>query len=266
MAYLGFSDFDHASSPSFYYLDQNPALAGYHAAPEVFYFSPQKKWYLVFQSGPPQYSTNDDIANPNGWTQPANFFSTEPAIITQTNGTGGWLDFWVICDSASCYLFFSDDNGHWFRSQTTIGNFPNGFGNTVVAMQDAEAGRLFEASNVYKLKGTGKYLALVEAFDAGSNYRRYFRSWTADALDGTWTPLADTFNAPFASTANVTFTATKWTNDISHGEMIRDGYDETLTVDPCQLQYLYQGYDPSAPNDAGYNGTPWRLGLLTDAL
>src|SRR5262249_2489514 len=54
MAYISFSDFDHASSPFFYYLDQNPALAGYHAAPEVFYFSPQKKWYLIYQSGPPQ--------------------------------------------------------------------------------------------------------------------------------------------------------------------------------------------------------------------
>jgi endo-1,4-beta-xylanase len=129
-------------------------------------------------------------------------------------------------------------------------------------MQDSTASRLFEASNVYLMKGTGRYLALVEAFDATSFYHRYFRSWTADSLDGTWTPLQDTFTAPFASTGNVAFPGSPWTADISHGEMIRDGHDETLTIDTCHLQYLYQGFDPSAPTNP-YNGIPWRLGLLT---
>jgi endo-1,4-beta-xylanase len=130
-------------------------------------------------------------------------------------------------------------------------------------MKDANAGSLFEASNVYYMGGTGQYLALVEAFDAASNYHRYYRSWTAPSLDGTWTPLEDTFQAPFASTANITFPGASWTLDISHGEMIRAGYDQTLTIDPCRLRYLYQGTDPNAPNDAGYNGIPWQLALLT---
>ncbi|HEY4014535.1 MAG TPA: non-reducing end alpha-L-arabinofuranosidase family hydrolase [Polyangiaceae bacterium] len=265
IAYISFTDFADTSSATLYYLDQNPALAGYHAAPQVFYFRPQNKWYLVFQSGPPQFSTNADVSNPAGWSAPQSFFASEPAIVTQTAGSsGGWLDFKVICDSVNCYLFFSDDAGAFYRSQTTLASFPSGFGNTVVVMKDANAGSLFEASNVYSMKGTGQYLALVEAFDADSNYHRYYRSWTASALDGTWTPLQDTFQAPFASTANITFTGgTPWTSDISHGEMIRDGYDETLTIDTCQLQYLYQGTNPSAPNDAGYNGIPWQLGLLT---
>jgi endo-1,4-beta-xylanase len=128
-------------------------------------------------------------------------------------------------------------------------------------MQDPTAGRLFEASNVYKLKGANKYLALIEAFDSESMGRRFFRSWTADSLDGTWTVLADTYNNPFASAANVTFSGTSWTNDISHGEMIRDGYDETLTIATCNQQYLYQGKAPSASGT--YNLLPWKLGLLT---
>jgi endo-1,4-beta-xylanase len=262
IAQLSFPDWDHAGSATVDYLDRNPALLGYHAAPQIFYFTPKKKWYLIFQSGPPQYSTNTDIGNPAGWTAPVNFFGAEPAVVTQDTGTAGWLDFWVICDTANCYLFFSDDNGAFYRSQTTIGSFPSGFGNTVVVMKDSNPYHLFEASNVYLMKGTGKYLALVEGFDAASSYHRYFRSWTADSLDGTWTPLEDTFAAPFASTSNVTFTGTPWTNDISHGEMIRDGYDETLTIDTCHLQYLYQGYDPSAPTTP-YNSIPWKLGLLT---
>lgn len=263
-AYLNFADFHSTSAPFFYYLDKNPALAGYHAAPQIFYFRPQSQWYLIFQSGQPQYSTNTDVTNPSGWTAPANFFGSQPDVV-QEAGQGGWLDFKVICDSANCYLFFSDDHGSWYRSQTTLASFPKGFGNTVIVMQDSNAGRLFEASNVYFMRGAGKYLALVEAFDADSSYHRYYRSWTADALDGTWTPLQDTFAAPFASTADITFPGGQWTNDISHGEMIRPGYDQTMTVDTCHLQYLYQGTDPSAPNDAGYNGIPWRLGLLTSS-
>jgi endo-1,4-beta-xylanase len=262
LAYLRFPDWDHVSSASFYYLDQNVVLTGYHAAPQVFYFRPKNKWFLVYQSGPPQYSMNSDIGNPGGWTGPASFFTAEPDVVTQNKGAGGWLDFWVICDSANCYLFFSDDNGTFYRSQTSIANFPQGFGNTVVVMKDDTASHLYEASNVYFMQDTGQYLALVEAFDATSNEHRYFRSWTAPTLDGTWTPLQDTFRAPFASTANVKFDAGLWTADISHGEMIRAGVDETLTIDTCHLQYLYQGFDPSAPTHP-YNAIPWRLGLLT---
>jgi endo-1,4-beta-xylanase len=264
MAFLTFPDWDHAGDATFTYADQIPTLRGYHAAPEVFFFAPQQKWYLVYQSGPPQYSTNDDIDNPAGWTAPQSFYASEPATVTQTKGaTGGWLDFWVICDDANCHLFFSDDNGHWYRSQTAVADFPSGFGEPVVVLRDdANPTRLYEASNVYRVKGTNKYLALVEAFDADSGQHRYFRSWTADALDGDWTPLKDTYAAPFASSVNVGFlTIPRWTQDISHGEMIRDGYDQLLTIDTCQLQYLYQGLDPATVT-LPYNSLPWQLGRL----
>jgi endo-1,4-beta-xylanase len=263
MVYMTFPDWDHTADATFYYMDQTPGFFGYKAAPQVFFFAPQNKWYLIFQTGPPSYSTNDDINDPTGWQPQLNFFSAEPPTVTANKGTGGWLDFWVICDDANCYLFFSDDTGHWYRSQTTVDKFPHGFADPVVVMSDPVGSRLFEASNVYKMKDTGKYLALVEAYDPSSFYHRYFRSWTADTLDGEWTPLQDTFAAPFASTANVTFTEQPpWTTDISHGEMIRDGYDQQLEIDTCHLQYLYQGVDPTMLN-LPYNSLPWRLALLT---
>ncbi|WP_371650553.1 non-reducing end alpha-L-arabinofuranosidase family hydrolase [Streptomyces mirabilis] len=259
LVYLNFSDWSQAGSATHHYLDRTAIGSGYRAAPQVFYYAPQRLWYLVYQTGNASYSTNPDISNPNGWSAPRNFYASMPDIIRQNIGNGYWVDMWVICDSANCYLFSSDDNGHLYRSQTTVGQFPNGFTNTVIAAQDSNRYALFEASNVYKVQDANQYLLLVEAI--GSDGRRYFRSWTTSSLAGSWTPLAATESNPFARASNVTFPAGAWTKDISHGEMIRAGYDQTLTIPACRLQYLYQGKDPNASGD--YNSLPWRLGLLT---
>jgi endo-1,4-beta-xylanase len=257
LMYLSFTDFNQASSATHYYLDASPIGSGYRAAPQVFYFAPQKLWYLVYQNGNAAYSTNSDISNPNGWTAPKTFYSKMPTIIANNIGNGYWVDMWVICDSSNCHLFSSDDNGHLYRSQTSISNFPNGMNEPVIAMQDSNKNRLFEAANVYKVNNS--YLLLVEAI--GSDGRRYFRSWTASSLSGSWTPLADSESNPFARANNVAFSGTAWSKDISHGEMIRSGYDQTMAVSPCNLRYLYQGLDPNA--SGSYNSLPWKLGLLT---
>lgn len=261
MEYRSFTDWSQAAAATPYYLDTGAIGPGYRAAPQVFYFAPQQRWYLVYQTGDnAAYSTTSDISRPETWSTPRYFYAGGmPDIIRQNIGSGYWVDFWTICDSANCYLFSSDDNGHLYRSQTTLANFPNGIGNTVIAMQDSDRYRLFEASNIYKVTGTDQYLMLVEAI--GSDGRRYFRSWTAPAIAGPWTGLADSESNPFARSNNVTFSGNAWTRDISHGEMIRSGNDQTLPITPCNLQYLYQGKDPTAAGD--YNSLPWRLGLLT---
>ncbi|MFF0015459.1 non-reducing end alpha-L-arabinofuranosidase family hydrolase [Streptomyces sp. NPDC005374] len=259
LVYLSFTDWSQAASATHHYLDRSAIGAGYRAAPQVFYFAPQNTWYLVYQTGNASFSTNSDISNPDGWSAPRTFYSAMPDVIKQNIGGGYWVDMWVICDSADCYLFSSDDNGHLYRSQTTRAQFPNGFTNTVIAAQDSNKYALFEAANVYKVQGSNQYLLLVEAI--GSDGRRWFRSWTSGSLAGSWAQLAATEGNPFARANNVTFPAGSWTKDISHGEMIRAGYDQTLTIPACKLQYLYQGKDPNAGGD--YNSLPWRLGLLT---
>jgi hypothetical protein len=263
MFYLGFTDWSEAAAAKPYYMEATPGFSGYRCAPQLFYFTPQEKWYLVYQSGPPMYSTADDPSKPDTWTAPTPFFPSEPSIIT---ANGGWLDFWIICDDVHCHMFSSDDKGRLYRSQTTIGCFPNGFGDPVIVMQNlTDPYSLYEASNVYKVKGKNQYLLLVEAL-GGTKGRRYFRSWTATSLSGSWTPLADTWASPFAGQSNVTFAAgvTPWTEDVSHGEMLRDGYDETLTIDARKLQYLFQGIDPKKTS-LPYYDLPYRLGLLTQA-
>ncbi|PIG85733.1 glycosyl hydrolase family 62 protein [Aspergillus arachidicola] len=221
---------------------------------------PHKLWYLVYQNGNAAYSTNSDISNPAGWSAPKNFFDSMPSFISENISKGTWVDMWTICDSSNCYLFTSDDNGHLYRSQTSLGNFPNGMGNTVIALQNTNTYALFEASNVYST-GNGEYLLLVEAI--GSDGARYFRSWISTSLSGTWTSLADTEANPFARSNNVKFSAEAWTKSISHGEIVRTNVDQTMTITPCNLHYLYQGVDPNASGDD--NAMPWKLGLLTQA-
>jgi hypothetical protein len=259
LVYLSFTDFNQAGSATYYYLDQTPIGSGYRAAPQVFFMAPQNKWYLIFQNGNAAYSTNSDISNPAGWTAPKNFYNGVPSTISSHIGSGYWVDMWVICDSSNCHLFSSDDNGHLYRSQTSVSNFPNGMSEPVIALQDSNKNNLFEASNVYKVGDS--YLLVVECI--GSDGRRYFRSWSSTSLSGSWTQLAASQSNPFAGAANVAFSGTAWTKDISHGEVVRTNVDQTMSLgSACGMRYLYQGISPTASGD--YNLLPWKLALLTE--
>jgi hypothetical protein len=256
MVYLNFTDWNAADSATKTLASTNANLSGYKAAPTMFYFAPQQLWYLVYQTQTPAYSTTATPSVVSSWTAKKNFWTADPSIITNS-GTGG-IDYWPICDDTNCYIFYSADNGELYRAQTTKANFPNGFGNqTKILGSTSNMNALFEASNVYKMKGTNKYLLIVEAIGNG----RYFRSFTADALDGAWTALADTEAKPFAGKSNVT--GADWSNDgISHGEMLRDGYDETMVIDTCNMRYLFQGRTAVG---SIYDLNKYSLGLLTAA-
>lgn len=261
MVYLNFSDWSQAAAAQPYYMDATPGFAGYHCAPELFYFTPQGKWYLVYQSGPPTFSTTSDPSQPSTWTAPQPFFSGQPSTVSN------WIDFSVICDTENCYLFFTGDNGNFYRSSTSIADFPNGFSTPQIILQAANPGDLFEASRTYKLKGTDQYLTVIEAM-GGSSGQRYFRAWLSDHLDGDWVPLANanSWGTPFLGRNNVAFDSgtPAWTQDFSHGDILRTGYDEQMEIDPANLQFFYQGVDPAAASKApNYSQLPWQLGIAT---
>ncbi len=260
LAYKTFERWGQADDAEQVMLDQTDVGPGYKAAPQVFYFEPQGLWYLVFQTGAGgSYSTTSDITDPTSWSETQDFYSEMPQVVEDNIGNGYWLDFWTICDEDDCYLFSSDDNGHLYRSETDIEDFPEGFDDsTVIALEDQRE-RLFEAVNVYRISGTNKYLLLHEAI--GGDGRRWFRSWTSRDIEGPWIPLADSERDAFARANNVRFQGRAWTRDISHGEMVRDSYDQVLSIDPCARNtFLYQGVAPEADGDYGL--LPYRLGLL----
>ena len=140
-----------------------------------------------------------------------------------------------------------------------IANFPGTFTNASrIIDQSPSTSVIFEGVQVYSIKGSDKYLMIIE-----NNGTRAFRAWTADSLGGTWTPLAgaNTTQSPFAGQSNVTWPGGKWTNDISHGDIVRENPSEKMEIDPCHLQMLYQGHAPNA--NVPYGELPYRPGLLT---
>ncbi len=256
MEYRSFRDWPQAGKARPFFLDANPNLAGYHCAPQVFYFRPRKTWYLLFQSQQPQYSTSAAVARPMAWSRPRDFFAGKPASV----GKGTWIDYWLIGDAEFMYLFFTGDNGRFYRSRTRIGDFPEGMSDPEVIV-DASKEDFFEAAHVYRLGAKGSYVAIVEA--AGPGWKRYYRLFTADRLDGEWKDAGNTFEKPWAGINNVRFRAgvAPWTVDISHGEFLRQGCDERMVIDPRNLRFLIQGRDPRSDGQP-YGALPYRLGLL----
>jgi hypothetical protein len=258
IVYLSFGDFSEANKAPRHILSCHP---GYFCAPQVFYFTPQQKWYLICQAADPAwgepayrpaFSTTSDIGDPNSWTK------LQPLFEKQPENVKAWLDFWVICDDAKAHLFWTSLDGKMWRCETSLSAFPKGWSAPVVAL----TGDIFEASHTYWLRGLNKYLTLVEAQN-GHGWR-YYKAYLADRLDGTWQPLAADKDKAFASMTNVKPTGEKWSDVISHGELLRSGCDEKLEVDPAHLRFLFQGVLEKDRDGKGYGEIPWKLGLLDE--
>ena len=264
---VSFDNWSQAKTAEWKVLTMHP---GYFCAPQVFYFTPHKRWYLICQASNskwgqkygPAFATCDRIDDPAGWSELQPMFPEKP------DNLKGWIDFWVICDQHKARLFFTSNDGHMWRSDTPIAQFPLGWSQPLVVLKDD----IFEASHIYRIgsgapptdttsgKPPSAYLALIEA-EHGAGFR-YYKAYTATSLDGTWQPLAASQQATFASMHNVDHPPQRWTDAISHGELVRRGYDEHMRIDPDQLQFVFQGVRETDRAGKAYGEIPWQIGML----
>jgi hypothetical protein len=250
--YLSFEDWQEAEKAPRHLLNLHD---DYYCAPQVFFFTPHRRWYLVYQLADknrkppfgPFFSTTENLSDPASWSKPEPMMDNAPE-------KPKWLDFWVIFDADKGHLFYTSLDGRMWRCETKRSDFPGGWSTPQLALK----ADIFEASHTYKLKGMNRYLTIVEAQGKG---RRYYKAYVADSLDGEWKGLADTIGKPFAGMENVRQDPA-WTANISHGELIRAGVDEMMEIDPANVRFVFQGASDAEYRGNPYGQIPWRLGIL----
>lgn len=253
LIYTSFSDFDkvHQATPVVL-----PNHDGYAAAPQVFFFTPHDTWYCICQAshddwnprGQAAFATTETIADPQSWSP------LKPMGLARTEDKYN-LDYWVICDGPTAWIFWTSDNGKMWRAQTAKDDFPYGWSEPVVAF----SGDIFEASHIYRADGGDYFFNVIEARKGGD--RRYFKILYAPELGGEWSSPPEGFAGVYASDETVTQTPEKWTDYISHGEVVRSTNDEHLRADPL-ADFIFQGVLHSERSGKSYGSIPWKLGLL----
>jgi endo-1,4-beta-xylanase len=248
-------------------------------APQVFYFEPQRLWYIIAQTtveGKPDlmpvYLTNPDIENIQGWSSPT-------ILKTGKSNNGFWIDFWVICDPEKAHLFYTDHRGSLFRFECPINEFPLGFKDeqeetvlTVRGENSTGRWRLHEASHIYHVRKYDCYLDLMEAVyphPTRKNYwdsrNRFLFAMVADKLEGPWYRVESGENEFLGDPSNLYTPEGNPTvyDQVSHPELIRSGFNQFLEIEDFNLQLIFQAFDAEAIGTGyDYNYLPWKLLLM----
>ncbi len=236
------------SAPRHQLANQHGTKSSYAAAPQVFYFRPHKKWYLVYQTTDsnyqPVFSTTATIDRPASWSAP------QP-LLEKVEKTK-WIDFWVICDEKLAYLFYTRDHKDVYVRTTRLVDFPKGFGEARPVFAPVH-----ESVHIYRANGSPANYKML--FESSQNGLRHYGLAEAAALGGPWKVVTP----DFADGAQLLYSpgAEVWTNEVSHGELIRSGYDETLEVNWRKIEFLIQGM-PAALHKGEYTALPWSLGVI----
>jgi len=245
--YVSSKDLKHMDVAPRHKLKKIRGKTRYGCAPQVFYFEPHKKWYLIFQNRDsnyqPAFSTTAVISDPDSWS--------EAKKLIEKDTSKKWIDFWIIADQENVYLFYTEaHNGVMVRS-TSFENFPNGWGKSKKVFDNVH-----EAVHIYKVKGKQEFHMIYELNTRGV---RSFGLAVANSLKGPWKKVTDEY-----ATGDQLIWAdnsTTWTEMISHGEVIRFGYNQFMEYEPVNCRWLIQGLMKKDMNTR-YEMLPWKLGII----
>ena len=219
----------------------------YGCAPQVFFYEPQGLWYLLFQNRDsnyqPAYSTTKTITQPDSWST--------PLPLLRKDEQAKWIDFWIICDNTKAYLFYTQAHNGVVVRNTGLAEFPHGWSKG----QEVLTG-VHEAVHIYRAKGHNAFHMMYELNTAGV---RSFGLAIADDLMGPWNKATDSY----ATADQLTYDdqTSVWTEMISHGEVIRTGYNQHLEYEPEGCQWIIQGIRKDELKNP-YPSLPWRLGII----
>lgn len=227
-------------------------LAGngqYACAPQVFYFEPQSRWYLIFQTREanyqPTFCTTTTLTEPDSWSPPTPLLAKDTAA--------KWIDFWVICDASTAYLFYTQAHRSVMVRSTSLEAFPHGWGPAREVFAPVH-----EAVHIYKVKGRDTYHMIYELNEAGV---RSFGLATAETLVGPWTRVTNCYAT--GGQLQYSRTGKRWAEMVSHGELIRAGFDQRMEYEPQNLRWLFQGLRIEQMKGP-YESLPWKLGIMAN--
>ena len=247
----------YAAAPALEALDKAPRHCleqlrgktnGYAAAPQVFYFAPDEHWYLVYQTRDsnyqPVYARTPDITEPGSWSRPRN--------LGEKKDLEKWIDFWVICDEQCAWLFYTRGHRAVYAMECPLTEFPHGFANPREVFAPVH-----EAVHIYRNTADGRYHMLYET-RIRKDIRRFGLA-VAKSLGGPWRDVT----RDYATGAMLRFPegVSRWTGEVSHGEMLRVGYDHRLEYDVRESRFLIQGMREEA-HTGEYSELTWRLGVI----
>lgn len=228
-------------------LSQLTDTQGYAAAPQVFFFAPQQQWYLIYQNREanyqPVFSTNRNLQYPQNWSAPQHLLAKDESA--------KWIDFWIIADDRSVYLFYTRSHQDVYMRSTSLDAFPHGWGQPQHMLEGVH-----EAVHIYRVTGQSVYHMIYELNTDG---QRSFGLATASSLAGPWTKDGDSY--AMASQLVYEGNQTTWTEEVSHGEVLRSGYDQLMEYEADDAIWLIQGLRKEQ-HQGPYPSLPWRLGLI----
>ena len=220
----------------------------YGCAPQILYYEPQHKWYLIFQNRDsnyqPMFSATTTISKPETWSRP------EPLVRKDTPEK--WIDFWIICDESKAYVFYTQAHNAVIVRSTSLEKFPGGW-----SQGEQVFDAVHEAVHVYKVKGCGEFHMIYELNWGGT---RSFGLAVAENLAGPWKKVTDSYAT--GDQLRYTGTAGPWTEMVSHGELIRAGCDQHMEYEPDGCRWLIQGIRRK-DNQGPYELLPWKIGIMS---